>query len=246
MTLTPEEHTRTTGEVKIAGILLMVIGGGGVLAYLYGWLGVSIAVLLFGALLIILAALNKHDDEEEHPPSSKVCSMEGDVQTNVAERPDYPEWAADLKSAMQWGLNDERREDGNKWWGDQFADAAAKTHDWDTALHRVKAAILRDVLPVAGDATPVVQKAIDLHDALTPRWFNDWERVESLAADWEADHMVNWEADWAARAARASGGSANSSTLLAAQAAALAIESYGKVCAAILEALPTPTDQASA
>lgn len=81
----------------------------------------------------------------------------------VAEYYGYPEWLALLQDAIFEGLPNGESER----WHVQLAETIARLpadYDWQRALHRVHAAILRIAYRAAGAAHGVVQRVIDLHE----------------------------------------------------------------------------------
>ena len=98
----------------------------------------------------------------------------------------YPEWLALLQDTVFEGLpNGESAK-----WHVQLAEtlhSLPDDYDWQAALHRCHAAILRVVLPTAGTSTEAVQTVIDLHD-----------RAETDPAAWSAARSAAWSAAWSA------------------------------------------------
>ena len=81
----------------------------------------------------------------------------------VAKHYGYPEWLALLQDSIFEGLpNGESAK-----WHVQFAQTLADLpprYNWQTALHRVHAAILRISYHTAGTAHDVVKQVLDLHE----------------------------------------------------------------------------------
>ena len=86
-----------------------------------------------------------------------------DKHRRVANYYGYPEWLALLQDSIFEGLpNGESAK-----WHVLLAESLAKTpadYDWQAALHRVHAAILRISYKTAGTAQEVVNRILDLHE----------------------------------------------------------------------------------
>jgi hypothetical protein len=145
----------------------------------------------------------------------------------VAKHYGYPEWLALLQDSVFEGLpNGESAK-----WHVQLAEALhalPDDYDWQAALHRCHAAILRVTLPTAGTATEAVQAVIDLH-----------EKAETDAAAWSAAKSA---AESAARsaaesAARSAAWSAVWSAAWSAAESAAESAAYQKIRDGVLAAL---------
>lgn len=120
----------------------------------------------------------------------------------VAEYYGYPEWLALLQDAIFEGLQNGESER----WHVQLAETIARLpadYDWQRALHRVHAAILRVAYRTAGAAHGVVQRVIDLHErAARGETVADelWSeaRSEALSVARSAARSVARNAAWSA------------------------------------------------
>ena len=133
----------------------------------------------------------------------------------VAKYYGYPEWLALLQDTVFEGLPSGE----SAKWHVQLAETLhglPDDYDWQAALHRCHAAILRVVLPTAGTATEAVQAVIDLH-----------EKAESDPAAWSAAESA---AESAARSAAES--AAESAAWSAAESVA-----YQRIRGGVLAAL---------
>jgi hypothetical protein len=120
----------------------------------------------------------------------------------VADAYGYPEWLAHLQDAVFEGLPAGEREN----WHVQLAEALHSTgddYDWQAALHRVHAAILRISYRTAGGAGEAVKTVLDLHErAGRGEDVSDdmWSAAEAVAtsAAWSAATSAAWSAAWSA------------------------------------------------
>jgi hypothetical protein len=168
-----------------------------------------------------------------------------DKHRRVADHYGYPEWLAQLQDTIFEGLpNGESAK-----WHVLLAETLAETpadYDWQAALHRVHAVILRVSYKTAGTAQEVVHRVLDLHEragrgeAVADELWNAAESAarsaaraaesaarsaaESAArsADWSAAWSAAESADWSAAlsAARAAESAARSAAESAARSAA--------------------------
>lgn len=145
----------------------------------------------------------------------------------VADYYGYPEWLARLQDTVFEGIP----QGENNLWHVKFAETLSKLPDdynWQAALHRVHAAILRISYRTAGTAQQVVQTVIDLHERASrgeiiedDAWSAAWSAARSAAwsassaaessawsaaasAAWSAASSAAWSEAWSAASSAAS------------------------------------------
>ena len=118
-----------------------------------------------------------------------------DLHAIVANHFGYPVWLAHLQDTIFEGLPNGE----SKKWHVQLAETLATLpddHDWQLALHRVHAAILRISYRTAGSAQEAVKTVLDLHERAG--------RGEDVSEDlWSAARSTTWSTSWSAAYAAA-------------------------------------------
>ncbi|MDB6035974.1 MAG: hypothetical protein JWM16_6312 [Verrucomicrobiales bacterium] len=188
-----------------------------------------------------------------HEIAPRKQSYPNGVHAFVADHYGYPSWLAYLQDTIFEGLPNGPQGENSKWHV-QLAETLAKLpadFDWDFALHRVHAAILRISYRTAGSAKEVVQHVLELHeragrgeDISDEIWSAArsaaWSAAESAAesAAWSAARSAAVSAAWSA--ARSAAWSAARSAAESAAWSAARSAAFQDIRDAVLAALPEP------